>query len=110
MKKFMLLYMSPMSAEERMANKNPDEMKKMMEPWMAWKEKVGSALVDFGTPLLNGMHMTKDGSSKTSVQTTGYSVVQAENMEALKAMLSTHPYMMMPDSSVEVFEMMPMNM
>jgi len=110
MKKFMLLYKSPMTADQKMAGMSQEEMKKMMEPWMAWKDKVGTSLVDFGMPLMNGMSYSKNGGSNSTAQLTGYSIVQAEDTKAAEAMLQGHPYMGMDNGSIEVFEMMPMSM
>jgi hypothetical protein len=107
LKKFMVLYMAPVSAEAQM-NVSPEEMKKGMEPWLAWFKKAGKTLVDAGTPLGNSMHFTKRGGSKGKTEVTGYSIVQAENMDAVKAMITDNPHFMMPKASIEVFEMMPM--
>jgi hypothetical protein len=111
MKKFMLLYLAPASAvEQMMATTTPEEMKKGMEPWMAWYAKHGNAIVDAGTPLVNGIHFHKTESSKTKSPVSGYSIVQAEDMDTVKRMVSDHPHYMMPEGSIEVFEMMPMAM
>lgn len=100
--------MAPFSPEERMRNMSKEDMDKMMKPWLAWRDKVGNALVDFGNPMINGMHYTKSGSLKAQTRANGYSIVQAEDMEAVHEMLSGHPYMEMPETSIEVFELMPM--
>jgi hypothetical protein len=105
----MILYLAPVTAEQQM-NVSPEEMKKGMEPWLAWFKKYGKAIVNGGTPLVNGMRFTKSGSSKGQTQVTGYSVVQANDMDAVKAMLADHPHFMLPKASVEIFEMMPMQM
>ncbi|MBI3486228.1 hypothetical protein HY025_04815 [Candidatus Daviesbacteria bacterium] len=105
MKKFMLLYMSPVSAEELMKG-SPEEMKKSMESWMAWFKK--HSVADMGMPLGMGMKVTKDGSSNVESHTTGYSIVEAEDMEAAKAMVADHPHLMTSDSSIEVLEVLPM--
>lgn len=107
MKKFMILYMAPVSAEQQM-NVTPEEMKKGMEPWLAWFKKCGKAIVDQGNPLGNGVHVTKKGSSKGETQVTGYSIVQANDIEAAKAMVKDHPHFMLPKASIEVLEIMPM--
>ncbi len=103
----MVLYSNPVSAEAQM-NVSPEEMKKAMEPWVAWFKKGGNAFVDAGTPLGNGMHFTKEAGTKSKTEVTGYSIVQAENMDAVKAMLADSPHFMMPNASIEVLEMMPM--
>ena len=107
LKKFMILYMAPVSAEAQM-NASPEEIEKGMEPWLAWFKKGGKAFVDAGTPLGNGMHFTKRGSSKGKTEVTGYSIVQAENIDGVKALLADNPHFMLPKASIEVFEMMPM--
>lgn len=105
--KFMILYMTSISAEEQM-NVSTEEMEKKMEPWMAWYKKAGKAIVDAGTPLVKGMHFTKSGSSKGKTEVTGYSIVQTKDIETIKAMLTDHPHLMIPKSSIEIFEMLPM--
>jgi len=105
----MILYMAPVSAESQM-NVSPEEMKKGMEPWNAWFKKCGKAIVDMGAPLGMGTCVDKKGSSKSKSQVTGYSIVQAKDMDAAKAMLGDHPHYMIPKASIEVFEMMPMVM
>ncbi len=110
MKKFLVLYMSPKPGEEQMKNATPEESKKGMDMWMAWFQKEGSAIVDGGTPLMNDTHVTKTGDAQTHSgdYVCGYSIVQAENMDSVKAMLDGHPHFMLEGNSVEVSEMMPM--
>ena len=109
MKKFMILYMAPVSAEEQM-NVSPEDMKKGMEPWNSWYKKCGKAIVDMGAPLGKGACLDKKGSAKSQSQVTGYSIVQAKDLEAAKAMFKDHPHLIMPKASIEVFEIMPMTM
>ncbi len=107
MKKFLILYTAPVTAQEQM-DVSPEEMKKGMEPWFTWFKKMGKTLIDGGTPLVNGMHFTKDDVSHGKTEITGYSIVQAENWEDLKELIVDHPHYMVPNASIEVFEMMPM--
>lgn len=107
MKKFMILYRAPVAAEVQM-NVSPEEMKKGMEPWLAWFKKCGKAVIDQGGPLGRGACVDKKGSSEGQIQVTGYSIVQAKDLEAIKAMISDHPHLMMPKSSIEALEIMPM--
>src|SRR5258708_5081482 len=101
MQKYMLLYVAPVSAEQQM-NVSPEEMSKAMEPWMGWFEKLGDALVDAGTPLGHGLHATKSGSSEAHSEVSGYSIVQANDLAAAKAMIMDHPHLMMPNASIDV--------
>jgi hypothetical protein len=106
--KFMLLYISPLSAEQQMANASPEETQKGMEPWMAWFGKMGSAIVDGGAPLVAGANVTASGSSGRKTQIAGYSIIEAADLNAAKGMLAGHPHLMDPGNSIEVVETMPM--
>jgi hypothetical protein len=103
MKKFLLLYMSKMSPEEMMKNAQPDSMK----PWMTWFEAHKEAIVEMGTPTGNEMNVTKMGSSKPSTFIGGYTIIQAEDADAVKVLLSDHPAYMMEGNSIEVLELLP---
>jgi len=110
MKKFIVLYYAPMSAMKQMHNATPEEMQKGMEPWMAWAEKCGNALVDLGTPLGNGQRLDKSGGSSPSQSNiVGYSILQAEDMEGVKALLQGHPHLEWADGcEIEVYESLPL--
>lgn len=101
--------MAPVSAEAQM-NVSPEEMKKGMEPWIAWQKKNGKAIVDMGSPLGKPVHFDKKGSSKSKSEVTGYAIVQAKDMDGVKAIIANHPHLMMPKASIEVLEIMPMMM
>ena len=93
MKKFIVLYRASKGAWDQMKDVTPEDMKKGMEPWMAWAKKCGSGLVDMGTPLANGQKVTKEGTSPSDKGVIGYSVLQAENMEKAVEMLKGHPHL-----------------
>ena len=107
MKKFMLIYTAPVLAEDQMAV-SPEEMAKGMAPWMDWFSKCGDAIVDGGAPLTMGARMTSEGWAKPISQSTGYSIIQAEDMEGAKALLADHPYLMLAGAGIEIFEITPM--
>ncbi len=106
-KKFMLLYISGISAEEA-AKRSPDDEAKGMEPWLVWQKKWGKAIVDFGSPLGMVACLDKKGSSKSSTQVTGYSIIQAKDADAAKEMLANHPHLLEPKASIQVLETKPM--
>ena len=108
MKKYLLLYLSPVSAEQQMQTASPEDMQKGMEPWVRWFDANKQAMVEMGTPTANEMNVTKAGSSRPTTFIGGYSIVQAEDMDAVKAILSDHPHYMMEGNSIEVLELMPM--
>jgi len=109
MKKFIVLYYAPAESFAKMKNMSPEEHKKGMEPWIAWMEKVGDGLVDKGAPLGNGQEVTTEGSSPSKKEVAGYSILQAEDMDAAKALLKDHPHLAWAAGcSIEVYEVMPM--
>lgn len=110
LKKFLVLYLSPVSAEQQMSNGNPEDNKKMMDMWTEWFKKSGDAIVEMGSPLGGDTHIGKDGStmSHSGDYIGGYSIVQANDIEAVKTMLSGHPHFMGEHNSIEILEMLPM--
>ncbi|MBI3305096.1 hypothetical protein HYZ80_02120 [Candidatus Parcubacteria bacterium] len=111
MKKFIVVYHMSKSAMAGMKDVSPEDMKKGMEPWMAWAKKCGSGLVDMGTPLANGQKVTKDGTSPSDKDVVGYSILQAESMKDAVAMLKGHPHLEWSSGcEIEVHESMPLPM
>ena len=109
MKKFMVIYHAPASAQEKIAESTPEQMQEGMKPWMEWAEKCGDGLVDMGSPLGNGQKITTSGSEPSSHSVAGYSILQAEDMEGAKAMLMEHPHLKWTEGcEIEVHEMMPL--
>lgn len=109
MKKFIVIYHAPKEAAEKMANVTPEEAKKGMEPWLAWAAKVGSGMVDMGTPLGNGMKVTKLGTMPSDKEVVGYTILQAGNMEQAVEMLKGHPHLDWVDGcSIEIHESLPL--
>jgi hypothetical protein len=74
MKKFVFLY-----------NAGGVQNQEVKMLWMEWFEKVKEYTVDGGNPLVNGHSVTEAGVEKLTPEnsvTTGYSIVNAEDMES----------------------------
>jgi hypothetical protein len=70
----------------------PAEQKKSMDAWMAWFGKQGKAVVDAGNPAMPGKLVNKSGAKTiTDKVVTGYSVFQADNLDAAIAIAKTSP-------------------
>lgn len=104
MKKFLVLYEAPATAMAQMAKATPDQMKQGMDLWMKWKNANEKSILDLGTPVGNGAHLKKGGSSPV----VGYSIIQAPSMDAAKKILDNHPHFHTQGGSIEVFEFLPM--
>ncbi|MFK7776319.1 MAG: hypothetical protein AB8F94_29625 [Saprospiraceae bacterium] len=106
MKKYVAIYNSTPEAKAQMVNITPEQAAEGMKPWAVWKEKCGSALVDMGAPLVAGQLADTSGNRAGSgSNVSGYSIVQGESLEDVKALFKDHPHLSWaPDSSIEIFE------
>jgi hypothetical protein len=105
MPKFLVLYRSPTSAQQQMANATPEQAKAGMDAWMAWAGKAGSAIVDLGSPLGPGEAI---GSGKTDDEIAGFSILEADSQPDVVKLLEGHPHLHMPGSSIELHEFLSM--
>ena len=109
MSKFVVIYHATPDAMEQTMNMSPEDMKKGMDAWFAWAEEAGDALVDFGSPLMGGAKLSPSGSSPSDHGVMGYSILEAEDMEAAQAVLAGHPPLGWAEGcELEVHEAMPM--
>lgn len=106
MAKFMFLYRGEATD---MADMTPEEGAAVMAKWQAWMEKVGPALADVGTPFGPATSVVDDGSAATAQSLTGYSIVEAADLDAAAELADGHPYLSEGDGnfSIDVFELMP---
>ena len=94
-----------------MNDATPAQMKEGMESWMAWARNCGDGLVDLGAPLGGGEKVGKSGSSPSDKDVAGYSILQAESMEAAKNLLKSHPHLEWAEGcEIEVHEAIPIPM
>ncbi len=106
MKNFVVIYNAPADAMAQMAQATPEQKAEGMKPWLAWKDSVGTNLVDFGAPLGPGTRLLPNGQHQASTyEVTGYSLIQAADLEEAKSMLSNHPHLNWTDGcSIDVHE------
>ena len=88
----------------------PEDLAEGMKAWMQWAQRCGDKLVDLGAPLMNGKQLNPDGTSQNSEkEVSGYSILQAENMEEAKSLLKGHPHLNWNAyCTIEVHETMPL--
>ena len=108
MDKFLVLYNSPTPAAEMMASVTPEQADAGMAEWMAWAEKNHDAIVDLGVPLGSGRHLEPGSTTTGSSKATGYSIVQAETLDAATKMLEGHPHFHTPGGTIDVLEFLEM--
>jgi hypothetical protein len=107
MKKFIVLYHSPAEAMAMMENVTPEQRMEGMKPWFAWKEKLGDKMLDLGAPLSPGIKINPDGSTESSTkEVTGYSMIQAEDLNEAKSLLEDHPHLSWSEAcDIEIHEL-----
>ncbi|MFL5738448.1 MAG: hypothetical protein ACJ76P_14120 [Actinomycetota bacterium] len=104
---FFVLYSSPVTYAEQMEMSTPEDMKAGMSKWNEWGQKVGDALLDFGKPLGESNRVAGGSTSPGEADARGYSIIEANSLEAATKMVEDHPHLHQPDGWIDVFEMMP---
>ena len=81
----------------------------VMAKWGAWMGEIGSALADIGSPFGPGISLVDDGTTSEPVGLTGYSIVEADDLDEARALADGHPYLSegQGNFSIELFELMP---
>jgi len=102
MEKYLVLYRSTMSSGEQMAGLTPEAMQAEMDAWMVWGTAAGDALVDWGSPT----QPTSAEDPGPAGWIGGYSILQAEDLAGVHAVLASHPHNQM--GTIEVLQMLPM--
>jgi hypothetical protein len=74
--------------------------------WPDWFNRIGDALVDVGSPMVNGLSVRGDGSATESTAAlNGFSIVEAKDMDAARELLAGHPLFAAGEAyTVEIFE------
>jgi hypothetical protein len=77
----------------------------VMNAWMAWFGQLGAAVVDGGNPFGASASLGTDGtvSSGNSAGLTGYSIIQAENLDAATELAKGCPQLA-SGGTIEVYE------
>jgi hypothetical protein len=109
MTKFILLYKGPATP---MDDITPEQSEQIMQAWGAWIGNVGSAMVEVGEPFGGRSAVKGDGATGDASDLNGYSIVEATDMEAAKALCKGHPFLSDGTASfaVEIYELVPMEM
>jgi hypothetical protein len=108
MTKYLLLYRAPASASDQMAGATPEQAQAGMDAWMGWAGRVGSALTDMGAPC---QYAATVGATYPASEgfIGGYSIVEADSVDAARALLDGHPHLMMGEGAgIDVHELLAM--
>jgi hypothetical protein len=105
--KFLYLYRGPATAMEDFT---PEQSAEQARAWGDWMGRVGSALVDGGAPFGSRSAVADDGAATEPSDQNGYTIVEAESIDAARAMVEGHPFLSEGKGrfSIEIFELAPM--
>jgi hypothetical protein len=105
--KFIYLYRGPATPMEDMTEEQSSEA---MAAWGKWISSLGSSLTDVGNPFGARAAVADDGTSPAPGDLNGYSIVEADSLEAAKGLVDNHPFLSEGKGrfSVEIFELVPM--
>ena len=107
MAKFIYLYRGPATS---MSDLTPEQGAERTAAFAAWMEKVGEALVDVGAPFGTSTSVRDDGTEGPAGDLIGYTIVEADNLVAAKALTDGLPFLSDTNGrcAVEIFELQPM--
>ncbi|MGK2954655.1 MAG: hypothetical protein ACSLFI_03160 [Solirubrobacterales bacterium] len=94
MTKFLLVYHGGGAPE------SDEEKDQVMAAWGAWIQSAGEALVDIGNPV--GPPVSIGGEATDPA--TGYSLLEAENVDGAKALLANHPMVGVEGARIDIHE------
>ena len=111
MSKFIVIYHARAPYMQMMQEKGStqEDMQAEMQAWMDWAGRCGDSLTEMGGPMVGNLKLTSEGSSASDRGVVGYSILEAGDMDAAKALLEGHPHFRLDSScEIEVHEVMQM--
>jgi hypothetical protein len=109
MAKYLYLYRGPATPMDQFTEEQSAEQ---MRAWGEWMGRVGPALVDGGAPFGARTALADDGTSPAPGDLNGYTIVEADSIDAARALLDRHPFLSEGKGrfSIDVYELIPMQM
>jgi hypothetical protein len=99
MTKYLFVYHAPVPPADA-TPPDPEQVDAVMAAWNAWAGKVGNRMVDFG--------ITPDDTTPSSRAVAGYSIIEADSLDAAVDLGKVHPHLSMPGGcEIEVHEAQP---
>lgn len=108
MPRFIYLYKGEATDPSAMSQEQRDAE---MERWGAWMGKLGPALLDGGAPFAGGTSVVDDGTTAPTAPLTGYTIVEADDLDAAVAFTDGHPFLRdaTGEFAIDVFELIEMD-
>lgn len=109
MAKYLYLYRGPATSMDMFT---PEQQAEQGRLWGEWMGRIGAALADVGAPLGSRTAIADDGTSPEPGELNGYSIVEADSLDAATALADGHPFLAEGKGrfSIEIFELLPIPM
>ncbi|HUK71045.1 MAG TPA: hypothetical protein VLW50_20165 [Streptosporangiaceae bacterium] len=106
MSKYLYLYRGPATPMEDFT---PEQSAEQTRAWGEWMGRVGAALAEPGAPFGARTSVSDDGSSPAPSDQNGYTIVEADSVDAARALAGNHPFLAEGKGrfSIEIFELAP---
>jgi len=102
MKKFVAIYYSTEESMKAFTALSAEEKQASSKAWDVWNEKFNSNIVDLGAPLMPGVALDDIAKQKDPNKIiSGYSIVQAKDIEDAKLLFWDHPHQ---NRGIHIFE------
>lgn len=112
MKKFLVLYLAPVSVLEGWAKtdaKERDAMEaKMKDEWQTWMKEHRKMLTEMPAGAGKTKRVTSKGVSDIKNDIMLYGVVEAESHDAAAHIFENHPHLQIPEASIEIMPINPL--
>jgi hypothetical protein len=111
-KKFIVMYLIPTAVMDDWKKIDPEKRKpdeeKLMGEWSAWTKDHAKMILDTNAGGKTKL-VTASGVSDFRNDIILYSIVEAGSLEEAAKSLENHPHLQIPQSSIQVMEIRPMN-
>ena len=109
MSKYLYLYRGPATPMDEFT---PEQTEEQMRAWGEWMGRVGPALADGGAPFGDRSAVADDGTGPAPGDLNGYTIVEADSLDAARKLADGHPFLSEGKGrfTIEIFELVPMNM
>ena len=112
MKKFLILYLAPVSVVDEWKKTNPETRmvaeQKMQGEWHKWMNDHAKMLTDKGAGVGRTKRISPQGTADARNDIMLYAIVEAESHDAAAKAFHGHPHLQIPKSSIEVMEINPL--
>ena len=111
MKKFLVLYLTPISVLEEWKKTAPEKRKvaeeKMQREWKKWMGDHVEMFADAGSGVGKTKRVSAQGTSDIKNDIMLYAIVQAESHGEAEKIFEGHPHLQIPESAIEIMELLP---